>query len=84
MLTFYYAPKTCALAVHIVLEQIAAPYEAVAVDFANHAQRSAEYLAINPKGRVPVLETKTGIQRLSLFDCTRRSRAPSESESLDR
>lgn len=61
MLKFYYAPKTCALAVHIALEQIGAPYEAIALDFANQAQRSAEYLAINPKGRVPALVTERGI-----------------------
>ncbi|OGT71588.1 MAG: glutathione S-transferase [Gammaproteobacteria bacterium RIFCSPLOWO2_02_FULL_57_10] len=61
MLKFYYAPKTCALAVHIALEQIGAPYEAIALDFANQAQRSADYLAINPKGRVPALVTESGI-----------------------
>lgn len=61
MLKFYYAPKTCALAVHIALEQIGAPYEAIALDFANQAQRSADYLAINPKGRVPALVTERGI-----------------------
>lgn len=61
MLKFYYAPKTCALAVHIALEQIGAPYEAIALDFANQAQRSPDYLAINPKGRVPALVTERGI-----------------------
>ncbi|MGB4247123.1 MAG: glutathione S-transferase family protein [Pseudohongiellaceae bacterium] len=61
MLKFYYAPKTCALAVHIALEHIGAPYEAIALDFANQAQRSADYLAINPKGRVPALVTERGI-----------------------
>ena len=61
MLKFYYAPKTCALAVHLALEHIGEPYEAIALDFANQAQRSAEYLAINPKGRVPALVTEQGI-----------------------
>ncbi|MDP1932278.1 MAG: glutathione S-transferase family protein [Gammaproteobacteria bacterium] len=61
MLKFYYAPKTCALAAHIALEHIGAPYEAIALDFANQAQRSADYLAINPKGRVPALATERGI-----------------------
>lgn len=58
---FYYAPKTCALAVHIALEHIAAPYEAIAVDFTSQAQRSDAYLALNPKGRVPALETEEGV-----------------------
>lgn len=61
MLKFYYAPKTCALAVHLALEHIGEPYEAIALNFANQAQRSAEYLSINPKGRVPALATEQGI-----------------------
>ena len=60
MLKLYYAPGTCALATHIALEEAGAPYEAVRVDFAGQAQRSAEYLAINPKGRVPALVTEHG------------------------
>jgi len=61
MLTFYYAPHSCALASHIALEQAGAEYETVRVDFATNGQRSPEYLAINPKGRVPALVTDRGI-----------------------
>jgi glutathione S-transferase len=60
MLKLYYAPGTCALATHIALEEAGAPYEAVRVDFGSQAQRSPEYLAINPKGRVPALVTERG------------------------
>ena len=60
MLKFYYAPGTCALATHIALEESGATYEAVAVDFASQAQSEPEYLAINPKGRVPALVTERG------------------------
>ena len=60
MLKLYYAPGTCALATHIALEEAGAPYEAVRVDFGSQAQRSPEYLAINPKGRVPALVTESG------------------------
>lgn len=60
MFTLYYATGTCALATHIALEEAGAPYEAVRVDFGSQAQRSPEYLAINPKGRVPALVTETG------------------------
>jgi glutathione S-transferase len=60
MLKLYYAPGTCALATHIVLEEANAPYEAVLVDFSSQAQRGPEYLAINPKGRVPALVTEGG------------------------
>ena len=60
MLRLYYAPGTCALATHIALEEAAAPYEAVLVDFRSQRQRSPEYLAVNPKGRVPALVTESG------------------------
>jgi glutathione S-transferase len=60
MFRLYYAPGTCALATHIALEEAGAPYEAVPVDFGSQAQRSPEYLAINPKGRVPALVTESG------------------------
>ena len=61
MLTFYYAQNTCALASHIALETAGARYDAVRVSFAKQEQRSAEYLRINPKGRVPALVTDRGI-----------------------
>jgi len=60
MFRLYYAPGTCALATHIALEEAGASYEAVPVDFGAQAQRSPEYLAINPKGRVPALVTESG------------------------
>src|SRR5256885_4287109 len=60
MLKLYYAPGTCALATHIALEEAGAPYEAVRLDFGSQAQRSPEYLVINPKGRVPALVTESG------------------------
>jgi glutathione S-transferase len=60
MLRLYYAPGTCALATHIALEEAGAPYEAVKVDFGAQAQRGAEYLAVNAKGRVPALVTDAG------------------------
>ena len=61
MLKFYYAPHTCALASHIALEQAGAEYETVRVEFATNDQRKPEYLAINPKGRVPSLVTHRGV-----------------------
>lgn len=61
MLTLHYAPGTCALAAHILLEQTGARYDAVRVDFASNAQRSPEFLRLNPKGRVPALVTERGV-----------------------
>ena len=61
MLILYYAPHTCALASHIALEDAGATYDLRRVDFAAHEQRGPEYLAVNPKGRVPALATPGGI-----------------------
>ena len=61
MLKLYYAPGTCALASHIALEEAGAAYTAERLDFKNNQQNSPEYLAINPKGRVPALVTDRGI-----------------------
>ena len=60
MLTFYYAPKTCALATHIALEEAGAEYEAIRLDFSKGEQRSPEFLKLNPKGRVPHVVTDKG------------------------
>ena len=61
MLTFYYAPGTCALASHLALEYAGAPHEAVRLDFRQQQQRSPEFLRVNPKGRVPALATERGV-----------------------
>jgi glutathione S-transferase len=61
MFKLYYAPGTCALASHIVLEEARAAYTTERLDFKANQQNSPEYLAINPKGRVPSLVTDRGI-----------------------
>ena len=61
MLTFYFAPNTCARAVHIALEDAGAKYERRRLDFSKSQQRSPDYLKINPKGRVPALVTERGV-----------------------
>jgi glutathione S-transferase len=61
MLTFYYAPGSCAMASHIALEEAGAAYDAVRMDLRAGDQRKPEYLSINPKGRVPALATDRGI-----------------------
>ncbi len=61
MLKLFIAANTCALASHIALEEAQAPHEIVRVDFSTNEQRKPEYLAINPKGRVPALVTERGV-----------------------
>ena len=61
MIKLYYAAHTCSLASHIALEDAGAEYSTVRISFAGEEQRKPEYLAINPKGRVPALVTDRGI-----------------------
>jgi glutathione S-transferase len=61
MLNLFYAAHTCALASHIALEEAGADYTLTRISFASADQRKPEYLAINPKGRVPALITERGV-----------------------
>lgn len=61
MLTLYYAPGTCALATHIALIDAGAEFKTVRLSFQREEQRKPDYLAINPKARVPSLITERGV-----------------------
>ena len=61
MLRFYFFPGACSLASHIALEESGVDFDAIAINLAQQEQRSEKFLAVNPKGRVPVLETPDGI-----------------------
>lgn len=57
----YFAPDTCSLSPHIVLQALGLPYELVRVN--NRTKRTSggeDFLAINPKGYVAALELDTG------------------------
>lgn len=59
MLKLYYSPGSCSLAAHIVLEESGQPYELELVSAAGEHEgemtATAEWRAVNPKARVPVL-----------------------------
>ena len=61
MLQLFHAADSCARAVHIALEEVGATFEAVQMSLAASDQRKPDYLAINPKGRVPALVTDSGV-----------------------
>lgn len=52
MYTLYYSPGSCSRAVHCLLEEIGAPYQAQKVE----NKQAPEFLAVNPRGQVPVLK----------------------------
>jgi glutathione S-transferase len=55
MLTLYYSPNACSLAPHIALEETGEKFETKPVALRKGQQRTPEYMAINPKSKVPVL-----------------------------
>jgi len=61
MLKLFYGPNACSLASHIALAETGAAYEAVRMDLKAGEQKTPDYLAINPKGRVPALVTEKGV-----------------------
>jgi glutathione S-transferase len=54
-LTLYFAPDSCARVPLIALEEIGRPYSLEVVAFMRGQHKSPEYLALNPKGKVPLL-----------------------------
>ena len=55
MYQLYYYPRNASLAPHLVLEHLNEEFELLLVDRDNHQQKSPEYLALNPAGRIPTL-----------------------------
>lgn len=60
MLKLYCAPRTISTAVVVALNEAGIHWEPIRVKLAEGEQTRPEYLAINPKGRVPVLITPEG------------------------
>jgi glutathione S-transferase len=61
MLKLYISPGACALASHIALEEAGADYETQVIDLKSGQQRTPEYLAVNPAGVTPALQTDRGV-----------------------
>ena len=55
MLQLHYFPSNASLTPHILLEEMGVPFELKLVDRPNNAQKSPEYLKLNPNGLIPVL-----------------------------
>ncbi|WP_108814617.1 glutathione S-transferase family protein [Loktanella sp. Alg231-35] len=59
-LRLHYAPDNASLCVRLALAELDLPYDTVLVDRAMRAQKSANFLLLNPNGLIPVLETQHG------------------------
>jgi len=51
----YWSPRSCSFSSLWLMEETGQKYERVLTDISTGAQRRAEYLAINPMGKVPAL-----------------------------
>jgi glutathione S-transferase len=60
MMKLFYAPGSCALGIHVLLEEIGKPYDLQKVNLATREQYAPEYVAINPKSKVPALQRDDG------------------------
>ncbi|MEL7181417.1 MAG: glutathione S-transferase family protein [Pseudomonadota bacterium] len=59
-LRLHYAPDNASLCVRLALEELGLPYETALVDRSRKEQESDAFLALNPNGLIPVLETAEG------------------------
>ncbi len=56
----FYSPGSCALGIHVLLEEIGKPYELQKINLATREQYAPDYVAINPKSKVPALQRDDG------------------------
>lgn len=59
----FYAPGVCSIGIHMLMEEIGKPYEAIAVNFAERAQYKPDFTSVNPKSKVPTLIDDEGTVR---------------------
>lgn len=57
----YFSNGSCSLASHIALEESGAKFETQRINLREGEQKRPEYLAINPKGKVPALVVDGGV-----------------------
>ncbi|WDE08711.1 glutathione S-transferase [Thalassomonas viridans] len=55
MYHLYYYPLNASMAPHFILEELKANFELITLDRKSNAQKSSDYLALNPAGRIPTL-----------------------------
>ncbi|WP_289296172.1 glutathione S-transferase family protein [uncultured Reyranella sp.] len=56
----YYMPGACSIGIHVLLEEIGKPYDVHKVDGAKQEQYGPDFVALNPKSKVPTLQRDDG------------------------
>ena len=69
MIQLHYYPGNASMIPHIVLEEMGLPFELVLVDRSQNQHKSADYLKLNPNGKIPTLvEMSAGQPDLVLYE----------------
>jgi glutathione S-transferase len=63
LLTLHYSPGACSLAPHILLHETGVAHQLVLTSSSDGTTKSPAWLAVNPKGRIPVLMVEAGGQQ---------------------
>ena len=61
MLRLHHSPLACSLASRLALAEAGLPHEIVVVRTARGENRTPAYLQVNPRGKVPALQTGDGV-----------------------
>jgi glutathione S-transferase len=56
----FYSPGACSIGIHVLMEEIGRPYEAVLTSTREGAQFKPDFVALNPKSKVPTLQRDDG------------------------
>lgn len=60
MMTFYMTPGSCTTGIHILLEEVDVLFQVELVNLMKGDHENSDFLALNPKGTIPVLITDDG------------------------
>ena len=68
MIQLHYYPSTASMAPHILLRELAVPFELLLVNRTQNAQKMTAYLRLNPNGLIPVLTSNDEEGELLLYE----------------
>jgi glutathione S-transferase len=69
MMKLYWSPRSRSFSALWLMEETGQPYERVLIDISKGAQKTPEYLAINPMGKVPALRDGEAVLAESAAIC---------------
>jgi glutathione S-transferase len=61
MINFYMTPGSCSTGIHILLEELELVFSANVVNLPAGDNQKPAFLAVNPKGTIPVLVLDSGV-----------------------